>query len=84
MKSLFEEMGGTYRQEGDYLIPNLSLPEESENPSSYFPETIHPDILHTAQSYPSFSLAAKQIWYLSMLYYRKDVFQILSEDGKNR
>ena len=26
MKSLFEEMGGTYRQEGDYLIPNLALP----------------------------------------------------------
>ena len=25
MKSLFEEMGGTYRQEGDYLIPNLAL-----------------------------------------------------------
>ena len=23
-------MGGTYRQEGDYLIPNLSLPDESE------------------------------------------------------
>ena len=30
MKSLFEEMGGTYRQESDYLIPNLSLPDESE------------------------------------------------------
>ena len=30
MKSLFEEMGGTYRQVGDYLIPNLSLPDESE------------------------------------------------------
>ena len=30
MKSLFEEMGGTYRQEGDYLIPNLALPEEPE------------------------------------------------------
>lgn len=27
-KSIFEEMGGTYRQEGDYLIPNLALPEE--------------------------------------------------------
>ena len=26
MKSIFEEMGGTYRQEGDYLIPNLELP----------------------------------------------------------
>ena len=23
-------MGGTYRQEGDYLIPSLSLPDESE------------------------------------------------------
>ena len=30
MKSLFEEMGGTYRQEGDYLIPNLALPDEAE------------------------------------------------------
>ena len=26
MKSLFEEMGGTYRKEGDYYIPNLELP----------------------------------------------------------
>ena len=30
MKSLFEQLGGTYRQEGDYLIPNLSLPDEPE------------------------------------------------------
>ena len=30
MKSIFEEMGGTYRQVGDYLISNLSLPNESE------------------------------------------------------
>lgn len=30
MKSLFEEMGGTYRQKGDYLIPNLALPDEPE------------------------------------------------------
>jgi hypothetical protein len=27
MKSLFEEMGGTYRREGDYLLPNLTVPE---------------------------------------------------------
>ena len=32
MKSLFEEMGGTYRQEGDYLIPNLALPDEPRIP----------------------------------------------------
>ena len=27
MKSLFEQMGGTYRQEGDYLIPDFVLPD---------------------------------------------------------
>ena len=27
MKSIFEEMGGTYRREGDYLIPDLELPD---------------------------------------------------------
>ena len=30
-KSTFEQMGGTYREEGGYLIPNLSLPEREEN-----------------------------------------------------
>lgn len=30
MKSLFEKMGGTYHQEGDYFIPNLELPEASD------------------------------------------------------
>ena len=30
MKSLFEEMGGTYRQEGDYLIPDLALPNDGD------------------------------------------------------
>ena len=32
MKSLYEQMGGTYRQEGDYLIPNLLPPEGSDTP----------------------------------------------------
>lgn len=27
-KTIFEEMGGTYTQVGDYLIPNLKLPAE--------------------------------------------------------
>ena len=27
MKPLFEQMGGTYRREGDFLIPNLVLPD---------------------------------------------------------
>ena len=31
MKSTFEQLGGTYRQEGDYLLPNLALPDEPEH-----------------------------------------------------
>ena len=27
-KSLFEQIGGTYKQVGDYLLPNVELPEE--------------------------------------------------------
>ena len=30
MKSLFEQMGGTYREENGYLIPNLALPVEEQ------------------------------------------------------
>lgn len=29
MKSSFEQMGGAYRQEGDYLLPNLTVPKSS-------------------------------------------------------
>lgn len=29
-KSLFEQMGGTYIQQGDYMLPNLILPAEEE------------------------------------------------------
>ena len=31
-KSLFEQMGGTYSQVGDYLLPNITLPEQEEKP----------------------------------------------------
>ena len=30
MKTDFEKMGGTYRQEGDYLLPNIAVPPELE------------------------------------------------------
>ncbi len=32
MKSLFEEMGGAYSQQGDYLLPNVKLPPQEEQP----------------------------------------------------
>ena len=30
MKTIFEEMGGTYRQVGDYFISNITLPDDGE------------------------------------------------------
>ena len=27
MVTFFETLGGTYRQEGDYLLPNIEIPE---------------------------------------------------------
>ena len=32
MKSLFEQMGGTYTQQGDYLLPDVKLPPQEERP----------------------------------------------------
>ena len=32
MKSIFEQIGGTYTKQGDYCLPNLNLPPEEERP----------------------------------------------------
>ena len=32
MKSLFEQSGGTYTLQGDYRLPNLTVPAEDERP----------------------------------------------------
>ena len=35
MKSLYEELGGTYRQVGDYFIPDIELPERNYQIGKY-------------------------------------------------
>ena len=30
MKTLFEQLGGTYTQQGNYLLPNVKLPEQED------------------------------------------------------
>lgn len=32
MKSIFEQSGGVYTMQGDYRLPNLTLPTEEERP----------------------------------------------------
>ena len=33
-KTLYEQMGGTYTMQGDYRLPDLTLPPEEKRPSS--------------------------------------------------
>ena len=54
MKSLFEKMGGTYRQEGDYLIPNLEAPK-------------NPDIGIWVQRRLQYLRTSKRVLYTTML-----------------
>lgn len=35
-KTIFEEMGGRYERQGDYLIPCLTVPDEEEQPIGLF------------------------------------------------
>ena len=35
MKSLFEQLGGTYARQGDYCLPDVCLPPEEERPSAF-------------------------------------------------
>ena len=34
-KTIFEQLGGTYSQQGDYLLPNLKIPEQPEYNIAY-------------------------------------------------
>ena len=33
MKSIYETIGGTYTQQGDYTLPNLTVPKENARPT---------------------------------------------------
>ncbi len=39
-KSLFEELGGKYERQGDYLIPCLTVPAEEEQPIAHGGERV--------------------------------------------
>ena len=50
MQSLFEKNGGTYRQEGGYLIPNLEVPKQNGTIGKY--GRLHKKFIK--QSYPAY------------------------------
>lgn len=54
MQTIFEKMGGTYRQEGDYLLPNLEAPES-------------PQIGFWGQRRLQYLRTSKEVLYMTML-----------------
>ena len=66
MQSLFEKNGGTYRQEGGFLIPNLEIPKTSGTIGKY--GRLHNKFLK--QNYPA---------YYSSLFMTGKLFDYLKE-----
>lgn len=65
-KSLFEEMGGRYKMQGDYLIPCITLPAEKEQPIGLFGRR-HLDYLkqHRKVTYTNLLTSGKLNTYLA-------------------
>ena len=55
-KTIFEKMGGTYEQQGDYLIPCLTLSAEEEKPVGIW-----------GQRYLSYLKTHRKITYMNLL-----------------
>ena len=59
MKTIFEEMGGTYRQVGDYFIPNITLPDDGEYQIGKYGRTLREGYLKEYRKIPSQQLCAE-------------------------
>ncbi len=65
-KSLFEELGGKYERQGDYLIPCIALPVEEEQPIGIWGQR-HLDYLkqHRKVTYTNFLTSGRLNAYLT-------------------
>ena len=73
MKSIFEQLGGTYHEENGYLIPDLRLPAEKEQPISTWGQR-H---LHYLKQY-------RKVTYTNLLIYGKLNIYLADIDKKRR
>ena len=60
-KTIFEEMGGTYTQVGDYLLPDLKLPEEEQQPIGVWGQRHRRYLKEHRQAEELFSWLVKQL-----------------------
>lgn len=86
-KSSFEQNGGTYRQVGDYLIPNLTLPSEEANIKLGKWGQMHRDYLRKHKPLVFATLLAQgRLWqYLADVDMQaREMFDMLVEQMKER
>lgn len=85
MKSSFKQNGGTYRQVGDYNIPNLTLPSEEANIKLGKWGMLHKDYLMKHKKVVFATLLAEGILYQHCAEIEKqasEMFDILVEKMK--
>lgn len=72
-KTIFEEMGGTYEMQGDYLIPCIALPPEKEtNPIGIW-----------GQRHKRYLQQNHRVLYMNLLISRENVFSVGKADDNN-
>lgn len=82
MVTFFETLGGTYRQEGDYLLPNIEIPEILQ--LGFWGQWRHKYLLeHQHALYTAYSRICKEIIVSSLAVFRKLAynFSIISQIG---
>ena len=85
-KSSFEQNGGTYRQVGDYLIPNLTLPPEAKQHIGKWGQ-MHKDYLRNSKPVVFATLFAQgKLWqYLADIdNHAKEMFEMLVSQMKKK
>ena len=80
-KSLFEELGGKYERQGDYLIPCLTVPAEEEQPIGIWGQR-HLDYLKHQEVKGDYINAVTTKLKIEEIYYNDDPQSLFAEDER--
>ena len=80
-KTIFEEMGGKYERQGDYLIPCLTVPAEEEQPIGIWGQR-HLDYLKHQEVKGDYINAVTTKLKIEEIYYNDDLQSLFAEDER--
>ena len=80
-KTIFEEMGGKYERQGDYLIPCLTVPAEEEQPIGIWGQR-HLDYLKHQEVKGDYINAVTTKLKIEEIYYNDDPQSLFAEDER--